>query len=117
MFVAQTNLGKHLTELPAVLDEGRSRLFIDFRVGGLDGHVIGSLKCVGIRAVVVAVLATNGEVAFQYGITEDKLRGPEIIGAVGIAFNGTVDWDCTDNSSRLRCAAWRLGVVEESVDV
>ena len=59
VFIAQTSLGKHFTELSAVLDEGRSRLLIDFRVGGFHRHIIGSLECVCIRAMVVAVLATN----------------------------------------------------------
>ena len=43
--------------------------------------------------------------------------GPEIIGAVGIALDGTIDRGCADKRSLFRRAAWRLGVVEESVDV
>ena len=41
--------------------------------------------------MVVAVLAAHGEVTFQYRIAEDKLRGPEVVGVVGIVLDGAVD--------------------------
>ena len=58
VLVAQTGLGKHLAELPAVFDEGRCRLLVDLRVGSLHGYIVGSLECVGIRTMVITVLAT-----------------------------------------------------------
>ena len=117
VLVAQACLSKHLAELSAVFDEDRCRLLVNLCVGGFHGHIVGSLKSVGIRAVVVAVLTANREIAFQYGIAEDELRGPEIIGAVGIALDGTVNGSCTDKCCLLRRAAWRLGVVEETIDI
>ena len=62
--------------------------------------------------MVVAVLAANGEVSLQYGIAEDKLRGPEIVAAIGVALDGAILV-----IGRLRGAAWRLGIIEESVDI
>ena len=59
MLVAQTCLGKHLSELTAIFDESRCRLLVDFRVRSLYWYVVGSMKCVGIRAVVVAVFAAK----------------------------------------------------------
>ena len=117
MLITQTNLSEDLSELPAVLDETCCRLLIDFRVGGLHGHIVGSLKCVGIRAVVVAVLAANGEVTLQHGIAEDEFRGPEVVGVVGIILDGAVNGGSTDKRSLLSRAAWRIGIVEESVDI
>ena len=40
--------------------------------------------------MVVTVLATDGEIAFPYGIAEDEFRGPEIIAADGVAFNASI---------------------------
>ena len=90
MLIAQTGLGIHLAELSAVLDEGCCRLLIDFRVGSLHGNGIGGIEVVGICAVVVGVLSAEREVAFQYGIGEDELRGPEVIAAVGIVLDGAL---------------------------
>ena len=117
MLIAQATLDEHLAKLPAVLNEDRCRFLIDLCVGGLDGHIVGSLESIGIRAMIVSVLAANGEVTLQYGITEDQFRGPEIIGAVGIALDNAVNGGCADNRRLLRSAAWRLGVIEKSINV
>ncbi len=39
------------------------------------------------------------------------------VGLVGIALDGAVNGVCADNCRLLRCAPWRLGVIEESVNV
>ena len=41
--------------------------------------------------MVVTVLATEGEIAFPYGIAENEFRGPEVIAADGVAFDASID--------------------------
>ena len=72
MLIAQTHLGEYLAKLAAILCEGCGRLLINLGVSSLYRNSIGGHEIVGIRTVVVTVLATEGEIAFPYGIAEDE---------------------------------------------
>ena len=68
--------------------------------------------------MVIAIFATQREIAFPYRIGEDKFCGPEVVAAVGVALDGTRGCSVSRCSGCLLCGATRrLGVVEESVDI
>ena len=68
------------------------------------------------------LLSAEREVAFQYGIGEDELRGPEVIAAVGIVLDGAFcvllcHSNRLNGRRRLGGAAGRLGVIKKTVDI
>ena len=73
--------------------------------------------------MVVGILATNGEVTLPDRIGEDKLRGPEIVRAVGVALDEArlCAGGRTTSHGSSRCllcgAAWCLCLIEEPVNV
>ena len=95
MLIAQTHLGEHLAKPSAILCEERGRFLVDLCVGSLHWNSIGGIEVVGIRTMIVTLLATEGEIALPYGIAKDEFRSPEVIAADGVAFDASVDRTAT----------------------
>ena len=71
--------------------------------------------------MIVGVLTTHREVAFQNRIGEDEFRGPEIIRAVGVALDVALCLLLCSNRLNGRCllcgTTWSLCLIEESVNI
>ena len=105
MFIAQANLCEHLAERATILSKDCAGFLIDFRVRSLHRYGIGGIEVVGICTVVVAVLASDGQVAFPDRIPENELRCPEVVAANGVALYAAVRRTTTSLCRHLLCVA------------
>ena len=117
MLVAYTCLNEHLTELVPVVHEEGFRLLVDLCIGSRHGHSLRSIVGIGIRTMVVGIFTSYREVTLPQGIAQDKLRGPEVVAALGVAVDATRHCRTINVLGLFDGLAWSLCTIKESVEV
>ena len=117
MLVAYTCLNEHLTELVPVVHEEGFRLLVDLCISSRHGHSLRSIVGIGIRTMVVGIFTSYREVTLPQGIAQDKLRGPEVVAALGVAVDATRHCRTINVLGLFDGLAWSLCTIKESVEV